>query len=294
MSGDRTRSRALYGLLLASVLWQTFDRVLRRRAVVPEPDAEAGADPGGRYVDPVRDGSDDGAEETRLWCRGLRDLQRDRRVRHRRRIHRPGRRSGLRARRWHGAPATLSRWRGWSAAVLAAAVVLAAVCAIPLRNIANVAPEITRVLAIEERTATTYQAAAAGFRKGRISAEALAQMAERKILPELQAVDARLAALRNVPLEFQPLVTDAREYLHLRSKAWRLRVEVIRKTNANLLGRAGQTMDAGARLEAQARFRRNQVAMGSCGRRRARVSLEAFRRVKGATTPPAAVLADAR
>ena len=106
--------------------------------------------------------------------------------------------------------------------MLGVAVVLAVACAIPLRNIADVRPEITRVVATEERTAATYQAASDAFRKGRISAEALAQLAERKILPELQAVDARLTALRNVPSEHQPLVTDAREYLRLRSKAWRV------------------------------------------------------------------------
>ena len=81
----------------------------------------------------------------------------------------------------------------------------------PLRNIADVRPEITRVVATEERTATTYQAAFDAFRKGRISAEALAPLAERKILPELQAADARLTALKNVPPEHRPLVTDALE-----------------------------------------------------------------------------------
>src|SRR6185436_6581247 len=109
------------------------------------------------------------------------------------------------------------------AIALATAVGLAVACAIPLRNIADVAPEITRVVATEVRTATTYQAALEAFRKGRISAEALAQLAERKIVPELQAVDARLTALKNVPPENRPIVSDAREYLRLRSTAWRVR-----------------------------------------------------------------------
>ena len=63
--------------------------------------------------------------------------------------------------------------------------------------------------------------------------------------PELQAVNTRLAFLFFPPLEFQPLAADAREDLHLRSKASRLRVEAIRKTNANYIGQAGQSRGRG-------------------------------------------------
>jgi hypothetical protein len=176
---------------------------------------------------------------------------------------------------------------------MAAALVMAVVCAVPLRNIADVKPEMTRVVATEERTAATYQAAFDAFRKGRISAEGLAQLTERKILPELQAVDARLTALKNVPQEYQPLVTDAREYLRLRSRAWRVRADAIRKTNTDPLRGSERSMDASSRIQAQAQFRSNQMAMGNAeGAERA--SLEAFQKVKGTTPPPTAVLAEAR
>jgi membrane associated rhomboid family serine protease len=282
----------LYGLLLASVLWQTFDQVLlRRRAVAAAPDGDESADLEGHHAAAAMiipatalkrlsygaavfviysaiAGFAAAAEFTGLAI---------------------GLGYGLIVARRAGSETPAPRPVG---AVLAAVVVLAAVCAMPLRNIADVAPEITRVVATEERTTTAYRAAADAFRKGRISAEALAQLAERKILPELQAVDARLTALRNVPPEFQPLVTDAREYLRLRSKAWRVRVEAIRKTNPNSSRGVERPMDASSRLEAHARFRSDQAAMGNAeGAERA--SLEAFQRVKGAT-PPAAVLAEAR
>jgi membrane associated rhomboid family serine protease len=181
----------------------------------------------------------------------------------------------------------------WVGAAMAAAMVMAVVSAMPLRNIADVAPEITRVVATEERTATTYHAAFEAFKKGRISAEALAQLAERKILPELQAVDARLTALRNVPPEDQPLVASAREYLRLRSNSWRVRADAIRKTNAEPPRGAERFMDASSRIQAQAQFRSNQMAMGNAeGTERA--SLEAFKKVKEATPPPAAAAPDAR
>jgi len=177
--------------------------------------------------------------------------------------------------------------------VIAAAVVIAIACAVPLRNIADVTPEITRVVAIEERTATAYQTAFNAFKKGRLSAESLAQLAERKIVPELQAVDARLTALKNVPPEHQAVVTDAHEYLRLRSNAWRFRADVIRRTNAAQLRSPERSMDASWRIEAQTLFRSNQMAMGNAeGAERA--SLEAYQRVRQAAPSVAAAPADVR
>jgi len=292
----------LYGLLLAAVIWQTLNQAqpllaqiagrLRRLAGKAVAGADESGDPGETSVDPgvlipaialkrlgygaglfllysAMSGFATAAEFTGLIV---------------------GLGYGLVVARRAGVENPAPRPVG---AVLAAAVVLAVACAIPLRNIANVRPEITRVVATEERTAATYQAASDAFRKGRISAEALAQLAERKILPELQAVEARLTALRNVPSEHQPLVTDARAYLRLRSQAWRARVDAIRKTNMDPLRGSERSMDASWRIQAQERFKSNQAAMGNAeGAERA--SLEAFQRVKGATPPPVPVLAEAR
>ena len=171
-------------------------------------------------------------------------------------------------------------------AVLAAAVVLAAACAIPLRNIANVRPEITRVVATEERTAATYQAASDAFRKGRISAEALAQLAERKILPELQAVEARLTALKNVPSEHQPLVTDAREYLRLRSQAWRARADAIRKTNMDPLAGVGAIHGRKLAHSGTGAVQIEPGGDGECGRRRASVAAKRFSASRAPRRPP--------
>jgi membrane associated rhomboid family serine protease len=169
--------------------------------------------------------------------------------------------------------------------VIAAAVVIAIACALPLRNISDVAPEIARIVVTEERTVTAYQAAFNAFKKGRLSAEAVAQLAERKIVPELQAVDARLTALKNVPPEHQGLVTDAHEYLRLRSNAWRFKADVIRRTSAAPLRSPERSMDASWRIEAQTLFRSNQMAMGNAeGAERA--SLEAFQRIRQAAPPP--------
>ena len=170
---------------------------------------------------------------------------------------------------------------GYSSAV-AAVVVLA--CAITLRNIADIKPEIARVLEIEERTAAAYQSGSDAFRKGRLSADGLAQLAERTIVPELLAADARLKKLTNVPPEHQPVVADAREYLSLRCAAWRAHAEALRKTRGVPERAPGGATDASWRLQAEARFRTNRTAMGSVESAE-RASLLAFQRIKDASLP---------
>jgi rhomboid protease GluP len=163
-----------------------------------------------------------------------------------------------------------------------AAAAIAVACAMPLRNIANVKPEIIRVLAMEERTVAAYRAASDAFARGRLSAESLARLAERTIVPELQATDARLKSLENVPAEQQALVADARNYLRLRSTSWRVRAEAIRKTNADPRGAPGPAA-ASARLQAEARFRSNLSVLAKAETAE-RVALTALQRIKDA--PP--------
>jgi membrane associated rhomboid family serine protease len=159
-----------------------------------------------------------------------------------------------------------------------ATFVIAAIGAIGLRNIADVKPEIARVLATETRTAAAYQTGMDAFKKGRITAQALAQLAEGTIVPELQAEDWRLKALRNVPPEHQPIVADAREYLRLRCASWRARGEAIRRTYADPPRRPDRVENDEWRFRVQARFRADIAARGNAeGAERA--SMEAFQRI---------------
>lgn len=160
-----------------------------------------------------------------------------------------------------------------------AAAALAVICAVELAHIADVKPEIARVVATEERTAATYQTALDAFKHGRMTAESLADVAERTIVPELQAEDARLEKLRNVPPEYQPLITDARAYLRLRSESWRVRATALRGTSASLRRAATPATDTSWRLQTESRHRSNMMAAGKAeGTERA--SLEVFERVK--------------
>jgi hypothetical protein len=158
--------------------------------------------------------------------------------------------------------------------------------ALPLRGVADVRPEIARVVAVEDRTASAYQAAVDRFKSGRNTAEALAQLIDRTIMPELQAEGVRLKALDKVPPEHQPLVADAKEYVRLRSESWRLRSEGLRKTSVPARREAGKKdrpSNESPRARAEAQHRASMMTMGKAeGTERA--SLEALQRIKPANT----------
>jgi rhomboid protease GluP len=141
------------------------------------------------------------------------------------------------------------------AGATAVAMVAIGAWALPMRGVANVGPEIERVIAVEHNTAGAYDAAVAKFRRGWVSAPALAQLIDQTIAPELQKVRVRLEALQHVPHEQQPLVASADEFLKLRAESWRLRANALRKANMKALREADRSEEA---------------------------SLEAFNRIKGA------------
>jgi hypothetical protein len=124
------------------------------------------------------------------------------------------------------------------AITMAVTVAVAVASAVPLRGVADVRPEISRVLAVEESTAGAYQSAVKQFKLGTVSAEALAQTIERKITPELHAMQARLKTLGRVPPEHQPLLASAEEYLRLRDESWRLRAAALHKSSMPALRKA--------------------------------------------------------
>jgi membrane associated rhomboid family serine protease len=148
-------------------------------------------------------------------------------------------------------------------ATTAAALIVAMVSAFLLRGLADVRPEMARVVAIEGRTTVAYKSAVEQFKLGTLSAEALAKMIDQKITPELVDAQARLKTLGRVPPEHQPLVASAEEYLRLRDASWRQRAAALHKSNMGGLRQADK-------IE--------------------RASLEAFQRIadygESASTPP--------
>jgi hypothetical protein len=143
---------------------------------------------------------------------------------------------------------------------------ITAALAVPVRGIANVMPEIGRVVALEDRTAGVYRTASQRFTRGQITAEALAQLIDHAFLPDLHAADGRLKALQRVPREHQPLVADAEEYVHLRVESWRLRAQALRQAGAipdRDARLTGLSADAAWRARAEAQHTANMATFGS-------------------------------
>ena len=137
-----------------------------------------------------------------------------------------------------------------------AALVLAVGLAFPLRGISDVRPEIARIVELEGRASGIYQKAVEQFRLGAIKAEALAQIIDRSIMPELHAAQGRMKAFEgdNVPTQYRPIVDGANEYLRLRDESWRLRSEALRKANMATLRKADraewESLEAFSRIKA--------------------------------------------
>jgi membrane associated rhomboid family serine protease len=140
-----------------------------------------------------------------------------------------------------------------SAAALGITVVIVIASAALLRGIADVRPEIARVVALEDETAGVYEKAVKQFKNGAASTQSLAKLINQKIVPELQAAHERLKSVQGVPAEHQPLVASADEYLRLRSESWRLRAAALGKSNMMALRAADRSERAS--LEALARIR---------------------------------------
>lgn len=140
-----------------------------------------------------------------------------------------------------------------TAAAMVVALVVVVGSAAMLSGVADVRPEIAKVVALEDRTAVEYEKAVNQFKNGAMSSQALARMINQRIVPELRAAQARLKAVNGVPQEHQALVTSAEEYLRLRDESWRLRAEALHKSNMNALRAADRSERAS--LEALQRIR---------------------------------------
>ena len=131
--------------------------------------------------------------------------------------------------------------RPWAMATVAAAaalLVIALISQASLRHLADVRPEIERLIAAEARTVRAYDAAVAQFKLGALPAEALAQTINRRIVPELQAVRLRLMSLGDVPEAHAAVLSRAREYVRLRDESWRLRSQALQQRNMTALRKA--------------------------------------------------------
>jgi len=166
----------------------------------------------------------------------------------------------------HGARAAIAYSRAlrarnrWALAVPAAVAVAAIVVLVTqahLRQFADVRPEVERLVDVETRISDTYRPAVEQFRLGAMSADALAQLINRKIKPELQSARVRLMAIDKVPAEHADLLTKAKAYVQLRDESWRLRADALQRRNMAALRKADHAERASlAALDALAQARK--------------------------------------
>ena len=169
------------------------------------------------------------------------------------------------------------------AATAAGGVVLAVLTAWPLNGIADVRPEIARLIETEDKTSAAYVNALEGLKKGKATPEGLAALIDTSIGPELEKIDARLKALKKVPPEHQPLVNDAQEFLRLRTESWRLRAESLRATRRALPNKKADDAAANAswRMRVEAQFRSTRAVIGKAEAIE-RTSLEVLAKLRAA------------
>jgi hypothetical protein len=124
------------------------------------------------------------------------------------------------------------------AAATAAMIAAVAIGAFPLRGMMDVTPELERLVAVEEQTAATFRTALDRFQNGRMTAEALAEVIEGAILPDVKAARARVELLDRVPPEQQTLLVACKEFLRLRDESWRVRSAAFRRASMQMLREA--------------------------------------------------------
>ena len=124
------------------------------------------------------------------------------------------------------------------ATTVAAGAYLALAAAVPLRGVSDVRPALANVLSVETRTTAIYDGALREFRNGRMERQELAQLIERRILPELTIARFELQALDRTPREHESLVGAAEIYTLRRTESWKIRSHALRSGDSGLLRNA--------------------------------------------------------
>ena len=119
--------------------------------------------------------------------------------------------------------------------VSASAMVITLVLALSFSGTIDARPELARIREVESRTALEYAQAVDSFTRGRMSAKALADVIQLKVLPDLKADRQRVEKLHGVPREQTRLVSAAQTYFDMREASWQRRIQGLLASNMKIL-----------------------------------------------------------
>jgi membrane associated rhomboid family serine protease len=112
-----------------------------------------------------------------------------------------------------------------------AVTVLVVYVAAPVQGSVSVRSQLSAIVALESRTAESYDQALRRFTDQRVPIvpDALASIIERTILPQLSVAASEVTAIETLATDHDSLVATAADYLRLRKASWEVRAEGLRK-----------------------------------------------------------------
>ena len=130
---------------------------------------------------------------------------------------------------------------------LAAAVVVA-VLTLLLPKRADLSAEIVAFQQVEERVLAAYNDAIRKSASGQLPDDDVASIVERDVLPPWRAFQQRLAGLKHVAPEQQPLARQLADYLAAREQAWTKTAEALRRHDQAAAEAANRELQDAARI----------------------------------------------
>jgi rhomboid protease GluP len=133
-----------------------------------------------------------------------------------------------------------------NAAVLLGAGVLAAGAAAKLPRPVDFVAEMNSLAAVETKTLTAYRAIAEQAHSGKLDDVQMADLIQKNVLPDWEAEQRRLAAIKGLPPQLQGIETKVLQYMDVRRQGWSLVVQGLQAHDVTIV-KAGNAKE----MEAQ-------------------------------------------
>jgi len=140
------------------------------------------------------------------------------------------------------------RLKQQAARVGAAALAVVVLLTLLLPKRADLAAELAAFQQVEERVLLAYNDAIRKSAAGQLSDDDVASVVERDVLPPWRAFQQRLAALKHVAPEQQPMARQLSDYLAARERAWTKTAEALHRHDQSAAEAANQELQDAASI----------------------------------------------